>query len=62
MMAGWSRKTTIFLSAPTRFGVRFETRRRLDSVDPDLSRGPQHEAKEANHEEKVSMLAVSSSH
>lgn len=48
MAGGWSRKTTMFLliAAP-----RLDS---LDPLDPGLSRAPQHDVKEVNHEEKVS--------
>lgn len=51
MAAGWSRRTTMFLS---------DTNPRLDSLGRVFSREPQHEARELNQEENVpdNMLAV----
>ncbi len=56
MTAGWSRKTTMLLSARGRPA----TNPRLGSFDRGSSREPQHDARELNHEEKVldNMLAV----
>jgi len=58
MTAGWSRKTTKFLSMPVGISILSDSCPGLNSLDRDFLREPpQHDARDVNHEEDESMLA-----